>query len=170
MSLFDPSRPTITIAQLEAKIGTETGVSRWFEISQARIDAFAEVTEDRQFIHVDPVAAKATPFGGTVAHGFLTVSMLSAIAYDALPRVEGFAMGVNYGFDKVRFVAPVRAGARIRGRFKLESLTRRSPAELQAINAVTVEIEGVDKPALIAQWLSLFVLAPAAAALSGNMS
>ena len=119
MSLFDPSRPTITIAQLQAKIGTETGVSRWFEISQARIDAFAEVTEDRQFIHVDPVAAKATPFGGTVAHGFLTLSMLSAIAYDALPRVEGLAMGVNYGFDKVRFVAPVRAGARIRGRFKL---------------------------------------------------
>jgi acyl dehydratase len=107
MSLFDPSRPTITIAQLQAKIGTETGVSRWFEISQARIDAFAEVTEDRQFIHVDPVAAKATPFGGTVAHGFLTMSMLSAIAYDALPRVEGLAMGVNYGFDKVRFVAPV---------------------------------------------------------------
>jgi acyl dehydratase len=89
MSLFDPSRPTITIAQLQARIGTETGVSRWFEISQARIDAFAEVTEDRQFIHVDPVAAKATPFGGTVAHGFLTMSMLSAIAYDALPRVEG---------------------------------------------------------------------------------
>jgi acyl dehydratase len=165
MSLFDPSRPTITIVQLQARIGTETGVSRWFEISQARIDAFAEVTEDRQFIHVDPVAAKTTPFGGTVAHGFLTMSMLSAIAYDALPRVEGLAMGVNYGFDKVRFVAPVRAGARIRGRFKLESLAQRSPTEFQAINAVTVEIEGVDKPALIAQWLSLFVLAPAPAGL-----
>ncbi len=147
MSVFNPSRPTITIAQLQAKIGTETGASRWFEISQARIDAFAEVTEDRQFIHVDPVAAKATPFGGTVAHGFLTMSMLSAIAYDALPRVEGLAIGVNYGFDKVRFVAPVRAGARIRGRFKLESLAQRSPTEFQAINAVTVEIEGVDKPA-----------------------
>ena len=93
------------------------------------------------------------------------MSMLSAIAYDALPRVEGLAMGVNYGFDKVRFVAPVRGGARIRGRFKLESLTQRSPTEFQAINAVTVEIEGVDKPALIAQWLSLFVLAPKAAGL-----
>src|ERR1700719_3333215 len=110
MSLFDPSRPTITIAQLQAKIGTEAGVSRWFEISQARIDAFAEVTADRQFIHVDPVGAKATPFGGTVAHGFLTMSMLSAIAYDALPRVEGLATGVNYGFDEVRFVARVGAG------------------------------------------------------------
>jgi len=165
MSLFDATRPTITIERLRAKIGAETGVSRWFEISQARIDAFAEVTEDRQFIHVDPVAAKATPFGGAIAHGFLTLSMLSAIAYDALPRVEGLAMGVNYGFDKVRFVAPVRAGARIRGRFKLEALTRRSPTELQAINAVTVEIEGADKPALVAQWLSLYVLTPEAAAL-----
>jgi acyl dehydratase len=164
MSLFDATRPTITLARLQAKIGAETGVSRWFEISQARIDAFAEVTEDRQFIHVDPDAAKATPFGGTVAHGFLTLSMLSAIAYDALPRVEGLAMGVNYGFDKVRFVAPVRAGARIRGRFKLEALTRRSLSELQAINAVTVEIEGSDKPALVVQWLSLYVLTPEAAA------
>jgi acyl dehydratase len=165
MSLLDATRPTITIARLQAKIGAETGVSRWFEITQARIDAFAEVTEDRQFIHVDPVAAKATPFGGAIAHGFLTLSMLSAIAYDALPRLEGLAMGVNYGFDKVRFVAPVRAGARIRGRFKLEALTRRSPTELQAVNAVTVEIEGADKPALVAQWLSLYVLTPEAAAL-----
>jgi len=163
MSLFDPSRPTISVAQLQAKIGSETGVSRWFEISQARIDAFADVTEDRQFIHVDPVAAKATPFGGAIAHGFLTLSMLSAIAYDALPRVEGLAMGVNYGFDKVRFVAPVRAGARIRGRFTLEALVRRSPTELQAFSAVTVEIEGGEKPALIAKWLSLYVLSPEAA-------
>ena len=158
MSMFDLSRPTITIAQLQEKIGAETGVSRWFEISQARIDAFAKVTEDEQFIHVDPVAAKATPFGGTIAHGFLTLSMLSAIAYDALPRVEGLAMGVNYGFDKVRFVAPVPAGARIRGRFRLEALNRRSPTELQAVNAVTIEIEGAEKPALVAQWLSLYVL------------
>jgi acyl dehydratase len=165
MSVLDVSRPTITIERLQAKIGAESGLSRWFEITQARIDAFAEVTEDWQFIHVDPVAAKATPFGGTIAHGFLTLSMLSAMAYDALPRVEGVAMGVNYGFDKVRFVSPVRAGARIRGRFKLEALTRRSPTELQAINAATVEIEGADKPALVAQWLSLYVLAPEAAGL-----
>ena len=159
MSLFDPSRPTISVAQLQAKIGTETGVSRWFEISQARIDAFADVTEDRQFIHVDPVAAKATPFGGTVAHGFLTLSMLSAIAYDALPKVSGLAMGVNYGFDKVRFIAPVRAGRRIRGRIRLEALTQRSAREYQSRKAVTVEIEGEEKPALIADWLSLYVLA-----------
>src|SRR3984885_10110648 len=156
MSLFDATRPTITIARLQAKIGSETGISRWFEISQARIDAFAEVTEDRQFIHVDPVAARATPFGGAIAHGFLTLSMLSAIAYDALPRVEGLALGVNYGFDKVRFVAPVPAGARIRGRFRLQAIHRRSPTEVQAINNVTVEIEGAEKPALVAQWLSLY--------------
>jgi acyl dehydratase len=163
MTLADPSRPTIALARLQEKIGSETGLSRWFEITQARIDAFADVTEDWQFLHVDPEAAKATPFGGTIAHGFLTLSMLSAIAYDALPRVEGTAMGVNYGFDKIRFVAPVRAGARIRGRFRLEALTQRSPLEWQARNKVTVEIEGSDKPALIGEWLSLFVLAPEAA-------
>ena len=160
MSLFDPLRPTIALARLQEKIGTETGLSRWFEITQERIDAFAEITEDRQFIHIDPVAAKATPFGGTVAHGFLTLSMLSAIAYDALARVEGTAMGVNYGFDKIRFVAPVRAGARIRGRFRLQALTQRSPAEWQMRNHVTVEIEGSEKPALVGEWLGLFVLAP----------
>ena len=160
MSLFDPLRPTIALARLQEKIGTETGLSRWFEITQERIDAFAEITEDRQFIHIDPVAAKATPFGGTVAHGFLTLSMLSAIAYDALPRVEGTVMGVNYGFDKIRFVAPVRAGARIRGRFRLQALTQRSPAEWQMRNHVTVEIEGSEKPALVGEWLGLFVLAP----------
>jgi acyl dehydratase len=160
MSLADPSRPTIPLARLQEKIGLETGVSRWFEITQARIDAFAEVTDDRQFIHVDPIAAKATSFGGTIAHGFLTLSMLSAIAYDALPRVEGTAMGVNYGFDKIRFVAPVRAGARIRGRFRLEALTQRSPVEWQMRNNVTVEIEGSEKPALIGEWLGLFVLGP----------
>ena len=158
MSLFDAARPTITIERLQAKIGAETGVSRWFEISQARIDAFAEATEDWQYIHVDPVAAKATPFGGAIAHGFLTLSMLSAMAYDAVPRVEGAVMGVNYGFDKVRFVSPVRAGARIRGRFKLLGLTRRSDAEWQMRNAVEVEIEGVAKPALVAEWLGMFVL------------
>lgn len=160
MSVFNLSRPELTIENLRGKIGTETGVSRWFDISQARIDAFADVTEDRQFIHIDPVAAALTPFGGTVAHGFLTLSMLSAIAYDALPRVEGLAMGVNYGFDKVRFVAPVRAGSRIRGQFTLLALNPRSPGEWQARSAVTVDIEGSEKPALIAEWLSLYLLAP----------
>ena len=163
MSIFNASLPPTTIPELQARIGTETGVSRWFDITQARIDAFAEITEDRQFIHIDPEKAKATPFGGTVAHGFLTMSMLSAIAYDAQARIEGVAMGVNYGFDKVRFVAPVRAGSRIRGRFRLESLTARSATEYQGRNTVTVEIEGQTKPALVADWLSIYYMAPAVA-------
>jgi acyl dehydratase len=111
-----------------------------------------------QFLHVDPAAAANTPFGGAIAHGFLTLSMLSAMAYDAVPRVEGVAMGVNYGFDKIRFVAPVLAGARIRGHFKLKAVTKRSGAEWQMRNGVEVEIEGGSKPALIAEWLSMFVL------------
>jgi acyl dehydratase len=148
----------LTIADLPSRIGTETGLSRWFTISQERIDAFAEVTEDRQFIHVDPEAARATPFKGTIAHGFLTLSMLSALAGDALSRPTGVAMGVNYGFEKVRFVTPVPAGARIRGRFMLQAVTQRSPTEIQLRNAVTVEIEGLDKPALVADWLTLYVL------------
>ena len=140
MSVFNTSRPELSIERLAGMIGEETGVSRWFTIDQARIDAFAEVTEDRQFIHVDPVAAADTPFGGTIAHGFLTLSMLSAIAYDAQPRVQGLAMGVNYGFDKVRFISPVRAGSRIRGRFTLLDLVNRNPREWQARTNVTVEI------------------------------
>ena len=159
MSLTDQAKPALTLAELGERVGQEIGVSRWFLIDQKRIDAFADATEDWQFIHVDPEAAKATPFGATIAHGFLTLSMLSAIAYDALPKVSGLAMGVNYGFDKVRFVAPVRAGRRIRGRFRLEGLTQRSAREWQSRKAVTVEIEGEDKPALIADWLSLYVMA-----------
>ena len=148
----------VTLAEFRDLVGREVGVSRWFDIDQKRIDAFADATEDWQFIHVDPPAAKATPFGATIAHGFLTLSMLSAFAYDALPKVAGVAMGVNYGFEKVRFVAPVRAGRRIRGRFKLEALEPRAGREWQSRTAVTVEIEGEDKPALVAQWLSLYIM------------
>lgn len=155
----DTSLKTATIDDLAARIGTETGVSRWFLIDQARIDAFADVTEDHQFIHIDPEAAKATPFGGTIAHGFLTLSMLSALGQDALPRPQGVAMGVNYGFEKLRFVAPVPAGRRIRGRFHLLDVVRRGPNEVQMRNKVTVEIEGGDKPALVAEWLTLYVMA-----------
>jgi acyl dehydratase len=148
----------ITIDRLTALVGTETGVSNWFTIDQQRIDAFAEITEDRQFIHIDPEAARASPFGGTIAHGFLTLSMFSALAQDALPRIEQLAMGVNYGFDKLRFLSPVAAGSRIRARFKLESLTPRSPTEFLARSNVTVEIEGAAKPAVVADWLTLYVL------------
>jgi len=97
-------------SELQALIGQEVGVSKWFDVTQARIDAFADCTEDHQFIHVDPEAASATPFGGTIAHGFLTLSLASAMSYDAVAPLEGVVMGVNYGFDKLRFLAPVPAG------------------------------------------------------------
>ena len=151
---------SITIDEMIALAGSEAGVSRWFVIDQKRIDAFAEITGDRQFIHIDPEAARASPFGGTIAHGFLTLSMLSALAIDALPAIDGRTMGVNYGFEKLRFVSPVPAGARIRGRFRLESVTARSPAEFLSRHNVTVEIEGAAKPALIAEWLTLTVMNP----------
>ena len=142
-------------ADLAARIGTEMGVSRWFQIDQARIDAFAEVTEDRQFIHIDPEAAKATPFGGTIAHGFLTLSLASAMTYDAVAPLEGVVMGVNYGFDKVRFLAPVPAGSNVRGRFRLLSAEDKGGGRWLLKHELTVEIEGSDKPALIAEWLGM---------------
>ena len=142
-------------ADLSALIGTEMGVSRWFQIDQARIDAFAEVTEDRQLIHVDPEAARATPFGGTIAHGFLTLSLASAMTYDAVPPLEGLVMGVNYGFDKLRFLAPVPAGSRIRGRFRLLSAEDKGGGRWLLKHELTVEIEGSEKPALIAEWLGM---------------
>jgi acyl dehydratase len=142
-------------ADLADLIGTELGVSRWFEIDQARIDAFAEITEDRQFIHVDPEAAKATPFGGTIAHGFLTLSLASAMTYDAVPPLEGVVMGVNYGFDKLRFLAPVPVGSRIRGRFRLLSAEDKGNGRWLLKHELTVEIEGSEKPALIAEWLGM---------------
>ncbi len=149
----------IAIADLAARVGGARFASRWFALEQARIDAFAAATEDRQFIHVDPVAAAATPFGGTIAHGFLTLAMLSAMAEDALPPVAGLALSVNYGFDRVRFVAPVKAGARVRGVFALREATRRAPREWLMRYETTVEIEGADKPALVAQWLTMLVAA-----------
>ena len=117
-------------------------VSRWLTVDQARIDAFAKITEDEQFIHVDPERAAETAFGGTVAHGFLTLSLLSAMAYSALPRIEGAAHGVNYGFDRVRFVRPVPSGSRVRGHFTLRAVTPRSAREWQLTYDVSVEIEG----------------------------
>jgi acyl dehydratase len=157
MTEVSPAR-SVTLDELVALAGSEAGVSRWFAIDQKRIDAFAEITEDRQFIHVDPEVARATPFGGTIAHGFLTLSMLSALAMDALPQVEGRALGVNYGFDKLRFVSPVPAGGRIRGRFRIDRVTPRSPTEFMVRYAATVEIEGAVKPAIVAEWLTIVVM------------
>jgi acyl dehydratase len=151
MTQEDP--PALPLAALAARRGEEIGVSPWLEVAQDRIDAFAAATGDRQFIHLDPVRAAAeTPFGGTVAHGFLTLSLLSILAYAALPRAAGTRVSVNYGFDRVRFVAPVRAGARIRGRFRLAALDRPAADEIAYLWEVTVEIEGEARPALAALW------------------
>ena len=124
-------------------------------IDQERINAFADVTEDHQFIHVDPEAAKATPFGAAVAHGFLSLSMLTKLAAGSVVVLEGVKMGVNYGFDKVRFAAPVKSGKRIRGRFTLMSADQKIPGQWTFKYAVKVEIEGEDKPALVAEWLTM---------------
>lgn len=148
-----------TTGELQGLVGQQVGVSKWFEVSQARIDAFADCTEDRQFIHVDPDAAQATPFGGTIAHGFLTLSLASAMSYDAVPPLEGVSMGINYGFDRLRFLSPVRAGSRVRGRFRLLSAEDRGAGRWLLKHEITVEIEGDDKPALIAEWLGMQVIA-----------
>ena len=146
-------------SELQSLIGQEVGVSRWITVDQARIDAFARITEDEQFIHVDPEAARATPFGGTIAHGFLTLSLASAMSYDAVAPLDGVVMGVNYGFDKLRFLAPVPAGSKVRGRFKLLSAEDKGAQDgvtrWLLKHELTVEIEGGDKPALIAEWLSM---------------
>jgi acyl dehydratase len=146
---------TVSVQDYKAMIGTELGVSRWFEVDQKRIDTFAECTEDFQFIHVDSQRAAETPFGGTIAHGFLTLSLLSAMAYELFPKLEGAKMGVNYGMNKLRFLAPVRSGKRVRGRMKLLDVTERNPGVLQSTYEVVVEIEGEDKPALLAEWVGL---------------
>jgi acyl dehydratase len=149
---------TLSVSALEALVGQEVGVSSWHVIDQAKIDAFAGVTGDHQFIHVDPARAAGTPFGGTIAHGFLTLSLLSAMALEAQPKIAGAEMGINYGFDKVRFLAPVRCGARLRGRFVLAALSQPKPSEIDVTWASTVEIEGVKRPALAADWLNRFYL------------
>jgi len=145
--------------ELEGLIGTEVGVSKWIEIDQKRIDAFADCTEDWQFIHIDPEAAKQTPFGGTIAHGFLTVMSLGPSLLPQIYGVEGAVMGVNYGFDKLRFINPVPSGSKVRGRFKLLSAENKGSdggvTRWLIKHEVTVEIEGVAKPALIAEWLGM---------------
>lgn len=146
---------TATPETISDFVGKETGVSDWIAIDQDRIDQFADVTEDHQFIHVDPEAAKKTPFGTTVAHGFLTLSMLSRLARNSVLVLEGVKMGVNYGFEKVRFINPVKSGKRVRGRFTLMSADQKIPGQWSFKYAVKVEIEGEEKAALIAEWLSM---------------
>ena len=145
---------TISTAEMQDRVGTET-LSDWVEVTQAMIDTFADATGDHQFIHVDPVRAAQTPFGGTIAHGFLTLSLMPLLTSKAdMPRVEGAKMGVNYGGNKVRFLTPVPSGSRVRGRFRLLSFDEKRPGQYQQSVEFTVEIEGRDKPALIAEWIS----------------
>ena len=147
--------PLASLDEIRSRVGEEVGVSEWILVDQARIDAFADATLDRQFIHVDPQAAAQTPFGGTIAHGFLTLSLLSRMAADAMSVPEGLKMAVNYGFDRVRFLAPVRSGRRVRGRFTLDSIEEKAPGQWLMRHSVTVEIEGEEKPALTVEWLGL---------------
>jgi len=148
----------LPLADYKALVGSEVGVSDWILVDQAKIDAFAEVTGDHQFIHVNPELAKQTPFGTTIAHGYLTLSLCSVFAYGAMPGIAGARMGVNYGLNKVRFMAPVKSGSRVRGRFTLADVTQRPDGAWQTTSTVTVEIEGETKPALAAEWITLTYL------------
>ena len=149
------------LEDMTARIGTELGVSDWITVDQAMIDGFAEVTHDHQWIHVDPERARAqSPYGGTIAHGFLSLSLASRFVHDCLPPRPGQVMGINYGFNKLRFLSPVAAGSRLRGRFTLNAVRRRSDTELLRETGLTIEIEGRDTPALVADWLGLMVFAP----------
>ncbi|WP_160154025.1 MaoC family dehydratase [Microbulbifer sp. ALW1] len=134
-------------------IGSETQATDWFQIDQERINAFADCTLDHQFIHVDPEAAAKSPFGSTIAHGFLSLSMLSYFAEQLEVVMEGVKMGVNYGLDKVRFINPVKVDQRVRARAKVLDILEKNPGQFQLKLEVTVEIEGQEKPALIAEWL-----------------
>jgi len=150
--------PLAKLDEIRGRIGTEIGVSPWIMVDQQAIDIFADVTGDHQFIHVDPEAAARTPFGGTVAHGFLTLSLLSQMAASVMLVPDTLKMAVNYGFEKVRFIAPVRSGKRVRGRFTLASMEEKRPGQWQFLHGVTVEIEGEDRPALQADWIGMIFL------------
>ena len=153
-------KPPVSLETYQNMVGREIGVSSWHVVDQTRIDLYADVIDDHQFIHVDPERAKKeTAFGTTIAHGFLTMSLLSIMSYEVMPVIAGTTMGVNYGFDKLRFISPVRSGSRVRGRFTLAEATLRKPKELQSRTHVTVEIEGEEKPALVADWLGLIYFA-----------
>jgi acyl dehydratase len=143
---------------LAARVGTEIGVSDWITVTQPMIDGFAQVTGDEFYLHVDPQRAAALPFKGTIAHGFLTLSLLAVMGYQACPYVEGARFPLNYGFDRVRFVAPVPVGRRVRGHFALRSAQIVGSSQRQLTYDVTVEIEGGSRPALVAVWLTRYAM------------
>jgi acyl dehydratase len=147
--------PSIYIGELEALVGSRVGQSDWILVDQARINDFADVTEDHQYIHVDPEKARGTDFGGTIAHGFLTLSLLSRMVETGLRPINGMTANVNYGFDKIRMLSPVPAGARVRACFTLTSVARRSDTQVLCAYHVDVEIESRSRLALAADWLIL---------------
>lgn len=147
-----------SIAEMKKFLGSEVGLSDWVVINQERINKFAKLTEDEQFIHIDPErASKETPFGGTVAHGFLTLSMLVKLAESALPKIKDVKFTINYGFDKIRFIYPVAANSNLRARFILKEVEERSLTQIMTKWDVSVEIKNVERPAIVATWVNLLM-------------
>ncbi|OUR80151.1 nodulation protein NodN [Alphaproteobacteria bacterium 46_93_T64] len=149
----------ITKEEFLSSKGTEYGPGEWFKVDQERINKFAEATEDYQFIHVDPEAAKASPFGGTIAHGFLTLSLLAYLVPQITPKAQNVEMGVNYGMNKLRFLAPVPVDSEVRVRNKILDIVEKRPGQVLVTTEVSIEIKGQEKPALVAEWLSMQFLA-----------
>ena len=151
--------PLVTFDDLKAMTGTRLGTSDWLTVDQAMIDKFAHATGDHQYIHVDPVRAAQSPFGGTIAHGFLSLSLLPVLRNTTdMARLDGITMSVNYGSNRLRFLAPVRSGKRVRAHFMLLDLEQKQPGRFQQTFEVTLEIEGEDKPALVTEWITQFVI------------
>ncbi|MDF1595552.1 MAG: MaoC family dehydratase [Acidimicrobiia bacterium] len=148
----------VPVDQLADYVGKDLGESDWFTVDQDRINAFANATNDHQFIHIDPEAAKATPWGTTIAHGFLTLSLLPFLTASAGIIPEGMVMAINYGLDKVRFLEPVRVGSEVRAKVRLADLAEKAPGRYLFKKEVTVEIKDSEKPALIAETLSMFIV------------
>ncbi len=153
------SDKAVTVADLMERVGSEIGISEWFTVTQDRIDAFADATLDHQFIHVDPARAAAeSPFGVTIAHGFLTLSLLPHLGSGVKLTPEGTKVEINYGTEKVRFLAPVPVGSDIRARVALADITERRPGQYLIKRMITVEIKGEDRPALVAETLTLVII------------
>lgn len=148
------------IEEFKLRVGQRIGTSEWVEVGQDRIDAFAETTLDHQPIHIDPEAARSSGFDGAIAHGFLTLSLLAPFYHTGYPKIDRRKQGLNYGFDRVRFLAPVLAGKRARGHFTLIDVVEREPFRYQLTSGVSVEIEGEETPALIAEWLTFVEIEP----------
>lgn len=147
---------TVTVNDLPSYIGKDLGHSDWLLIDQERVNQFADCTGDHQFIHIDEEKAKQTPFGGTIAHGFLSLSLIPALSAGLAIRPEGLKMAVNYGLDSVRFIQPVRVGSRVRMQLTVIDVTEKNPGQWLVKSRATLEIEGVDKPAYIAETLALY--------------